>query len=111
MLFLLFFLLLNIVRHSPIIIVSAIPAYHSPPYGGGAGGGAFWGWGFVGIGFVGLCWALSYLEHKRSDEVVADDTSEIAHESNPCYLLHVPSEGYLLQAHNHNASCATYDEH
>ena len=111
MLFLLFFLLLNIVRHSPIIIVSAIPAYHSPPYGGEAGGGAFGGRGFVGIGFVGLCWALSYLEHKRSDEVVADDTGEIAHESDPCDLLHVPSEGDLLQTHNHYSGCATYDEH
>ena len=75
------------------------------------GGGAFGGRGFVGIGFVGLCWALSYLEHKRSDEVVADDTGEIAHESDPCDLLHVPSEGDLLQTHNHYSGCATYDEH
>ena len=74
-------------------MISAIPAYHSPPCGGGEGGGAF------------------HLEHKRSDEVVADDTGEIAHESNPCDLLHVPTEGDLLQTHNHYSGCATYDEH
>ena len=64
--------------------------------------GRGWGWGF--------CCAF-YLEHKRSDEVVADDTGEIAHESDPCNLLHVPSEGDLLQTHNHYSGCATYDEH
>ena len=108
MLLLLFFLLLNVVRYPPIIIVLAIPAHHSPPYGGGVGGGALGG-AFGGLAFWGFC--AFYLEHKRSDEVVADDTGEIAHESNPCNLLHVPSEGDLLQTHNHYACCATYDEH
>ena len=59
------------------------------------------GWGFCAF----------YLEHKRSNEIVADDTGEIAHECDPCNLLHVPSEGDLLQTHNHYACCATYDEH
>ena len=89
---------------TPILMISAIPAYHSPPYGGGVGGGALWG-----LALWGIC--AFHLEHKRSDEVVADDTGEIAHESNPCNLLHVPSEGDLLQTHYHNACCATYDEH
>ena len=101
-------------------MISAIPAYHSPPYGGGAGGGAFWGWGFWGVGLFGggafgglALWGICafHLEHKRSDEVVADDTGEIAHESDPCDLLHVPSEGDFLQTHNHYSGCATYDEH
>lgn len=108
MLLLLFFLLLNVVRYPPIIIVLAIPAHHSPPYGGGVGGGAL-GRAFGGLAFWGFC--AFYLEHKRSNEVVADDTGEITHECNPCNLLHVPSEGDLLQTHNHYACCATYDEH
>ena len=85
---------------TPILMISAIPAYHSPPYGGGA----LWG-----LALWGIC--AFHLEHKRSDEVVADDTGEIAHESDPCDLLHVPSEGDLLQTHNHYSGCATYDEH
>ena len=35
---------------TPILMISAIPAYHSPPCGGGVGGGALWGlalWGFL----------------------------------------------------------------
>ena len=78
------------------------------------------GWGFLGVGLFGggafgglALWGICafHLEHKRSDEVVADDTGEIAHESDPCDLLHVPSEGDLLQTHNHYSGCATYDEH
>ena len=110
MLLLLFFLLLfDSIFFSPLFLL--VNDFSNPSISLPSLRGRGRGWGFWGIGFVGLCWALSYLEHKRSDEVVADDTGEIAHESDPCDLLHVPSEGDLLQTHNHYSGCATYDEH
>ena len=46
-----------------------------------------------------------------ADEPVANDTCEIAHESNPGDVLHIPTEGNLLQAHYNDTSGTTDDEH
>ena len=50
-------------------------------------------------------------EDKRSDAPVAHDTSQVAYESNPSDMLHVPTEGNLLQTHDHHTSGRADDEH
>ena len=54
---------------------------------------------------------LSGLEEERLLQPIGEDTSEVAHEDNPCDFLHVPTEGNLLQAHDNNTSGRADDEH
>ncbi len=53
----------------------------------------------------------SLLEQECLLEPVAEDTCNITYESNPCHVLHVPSERDVLESHNDNACCRTDDEH
>ena len=51
------------------------------------------------------------LEQERLLQPVADDTCQITYEGYPCDLLHVPSEGDLLQSHDNDTSSRADDEH
>ena len=67
-------------------------------------------------------WAFSpYLNHMRkfsldsikegADEPVANDTCDVTYESYPGDMLHIPAEGYLLQAHYYHTSGTTDNQH
>ena len=51
------------------------------------------------------------LEKERLLKPIDEDAGEVAGEGYPCYLLHVPAEGYLLQTHDDDACGRTDDEH
>ena len=46
-----------------------------------------------------------------ADEPVANDTCDVTYESNPGDMLHIPAEGYLLQAHYYHTSSTTDNQH
>ena len=46
-----------------------------------------------------------------ADEPVADDTSDVTYESNPGDVLHIPTEGNLLQAHYYHTCGTTDNQH
>ena len=46
-----------------------------------------------------------------ADEPVANDTCDVTYESNPGDMLHIPAEGYLLQAHYYHTSGTTDNQH
>ena len=46
-----------------------------------------------------------------ADEPVANDTCDVTYESNPGDVLHIPAEGYLLQAHYYHTSGTTNNQH
>ena len=53
----------------------------------------------------------SVLEQERLLKPVADDAGQVADKGYPRNLLHVPTEGNLLQTHDHYAGCGADDEH
>ena len=46
-----------------------------------------------------------------TDEPVANDTCDVTYKSNPGDMLHIPAEGYLLQAHYYHTSSTTDNQH
>ncbi len=68
----------------------------------------------VGSGRAGLTSENAYpLDSIKegADEPVANDTCDVTYKSNPGDVLHIPTEGNLLQAHNYHTSGTTDNQH
>ena len=62
------------------------------------------------IPFNGNTYPLDSIK-EGADEPVADDTCDVTYESNPGDVLHIPTEGNLLQAHYYHTSGTTDNQH